>query len=142
VSGSEDALADLPEDARARLDGFARALERIHVDDLPLYVARTREPAHRRATETAELVAIESGLEDVVRVARHAMIEGLMQVYAGAQLRVSYAGINPVGGSGPVEQQVRVAESVADAVTALVLWERLDAADRGELVGLWSRLLP
>jgi hypothetical protein len=146
MTGSGEALdgrpADLPDDARTRLDAFARAVERIHVDDLPLHVERRRGGAHRRAVEAAELVAIENGLDGAVRAARHAMIEGLMRVYAAATLRVGYAGINAVGGGGPVEDRVRVAESVADAVTALVLWERLDAADRGELLGLWDRLLP
>jgi hypothetical protein len=137
-----DALDGLPDDARERLDAFARALERIHVDDLPLHVARRRQPRHRRAVETAELVAIESGLDGAIRRARHAMIEGVIREYAAAQIRVSFAGLNSVGGGGPVEERVRVAESIADAVTALVLWDRLDAAERGELVGLWERLLP
>jgi hypothetical protein len=136
------ALDGLPDDARERLEAFARALERIHVDDLPLHVARRRQPRHRRAVETAELVAIESGLDEAIRQARHAMIEGVIREYAAAQIRVSFAGLNAVGGGGPVEERVRVAESIADAVTALALWDRLDAADRGELVGLWERLLP
>jgi hypothetical protein len=135
-------LDHLPDDARQRLEAFARALERVAVDDLPLYVARPRQPRHRRAVETAELVAIESGLDGLVRSARHAMIEGVMREYASSQIRVSFAGLNPIGGGGPVDERVRVAESIADAVTALVLDERLDAAVRGELLGLWERLLP
>jgi hypothetical protein len=65
----------------------------------------------------------------------------VLRAYADASLRVSYAGLNPVGGA-PVEDRVRVAESIAEAVTALVLWDRLDADTRGELLGLWDRLLP
>lgn len=142
MSDAGDALAGLPDDARERLEAFTRALERIHVDDLPLHVARRRQPRHRRAVETAELVAIESGLDGVVRAARHAIIEGVLREFAAAQLRVSYAGLNSVGGGGPVEERVRILESLGEAVTAIVLGDRIDAADRGELLGLWERLLP
>lgn len=142
MSGPADALDRLPADARQRLDAFARALERIHVDDLPLHVARRRQPRHRRAVETAELAAVESGLVDPVTAARRAVLDGLFRMYADAQLRVSYVGLNPVGGGGSTEDRVRVAESVTEAVTALVLWDRLDADTRGELLGLWDRLVP
>ena len=41
---------------------------------------------------------------------------------------------------GSVDDRVRIAESLGDAVTALVLDDRLDADVRGELLGLWSRI--
>jgi hypothetical protein len=142
VTVADDALDRLPSDARDRLRSFVAALDRVHVDDLSLYVARRRQPRHRRAVEAAELVAAESGLRDVVAAARHAALDGLMRTYVDASLRVSYVGLNPVGGGGSVEDRVRVAESVSDAITAIVLGDRLDAHVRGELLGLWDRLLP
>jgi hypothetical protein len=142
VRRSGDALARLPADARKRLDAFAQALDRVHVDDLVLHVARRRQPRHRRAVETAELVAVESGLVDEVGAARHAILDQVMRVFADGQLRLSSFGLNPVVGLGPVDDRVRIAESLADAVTALILWERLDADTRAELLGLWDRLLP
>lgn len=141
MSTAGDALERLPADARGRLETFARALDRIHIDDLPLHVARRRQPRHRRAVETAELVAIESGLVDQVAAARRAILDQVLRAFADAGFRVSYVGLNPVGGA-PVEDRVRIAESIAEAVTALVLWDRLDADTRGELLGLWNRLLP
>jgi hypothetical protein len=36
---------------------------------------------------------------------------------------------------------LRIARSLGDAVTALVLGDRLAAADSAELPGLWDRLL-
>jgi hypothetical protein len=142
VSDPGEALDRLPTDARERLEAFARALDRIHVDDLSLHVARRRQPRHRRAVEAAELVGRESGLLDAVQAARRAVLDGVLRAYADAALRVSYVGINPVGGGGSVEDRVRVAESITDAVTGIVLWDRLDADVRGELLGLWDRLLP
>ncbi len=138
---ARDAIDALPDDARARVGAFAEALDRVHIDDLPLHVARRRQPRHRRAVETAELAATEAGLVPAIGAARRAVLDGVLRAYADASLRVSYAGLNPVGGA-PVEDRVRVAESIAEAVTALVLWDRLDADTRGELLGLWDRLLP
>jgi len=45
-------------------------------------------------------------------------------------------------GLGTTDDRVRVLRSLGDAVTALVLWDRLDDADRFELLGQWARLLP
>lgn len=141
MSTTGDALDGLPVEARKRLETFARALDRVHVDDLPVYVARRRQPRHRRAVEAAELVAIESGLVEQVSAARRVLLDRVLRAFADAGFRVSYVGLNPVGGA-PVEDRVRIAESIAEAVTAIVLWDRLDADTRGELLGLWDRLLP
>jgi hypothetical protein len=142
VTGAPDALDRLPEDARKGLDALARAIDRLAVDDLPLYVARRRQPRHRRAVETAELVAIESGLSGVVAAARTAMIEGVLRQMADRQFRVWVGGVAMAPDLGPVDQRVRIAESIGNAVTALVLGDRLDASDRAQLLGLWDRLLP
>jgi hypothetical protein len=137
-----DALDRLEPDARDRLQAFAAAVDRLAVDDLPLYVSRVRQPRHRRAVEAAELVAIENGLGDVVGAARTAMIEGVIRQMAERQFRVWVGGVAMAPDQGPVDQRVRIAESIAEAVTALVLGDRLDPADRAELLGLWDRLVP
>ena len=128
--------------ARARLDEFGQALERIHIDDLPLYAARQRQPDHRRAVEAAAVAARERGLEKAVDAARHALIDYMSRQYAAGQLRVTYVGMNTLTGLGSTEDQVRITRSLADAATALVLWDELDEVDRSELLGLWARLLP
>jgi hypothetical protein len=133
---------DRPPGARARLDVFGQALERIHTDDLPLYAARLRQPDHRRAVEAAAVAARERGLENAVDAARHALIDYMSRQYAASQLRVTYVGMNTLTGLGSAEDQVRITRSLADAATALVLWDELDEADRSELLGLWARLLP
>ena len=142
MTAAGDALDGLPHDARQRVAAFAAAIDRLAVDDLSLYVARVRQPRHRRAVETAELVAIESGLGAVVGAARKAMIEGVLRQMADGQFRVWVGGVAMAPDQGPVDQRVRIAESIADAVTALVLQDHLDEADRGELIGLWERVLP
>ena len=141
MSRPEDALDRHPADARQRLEALARAVDRIHVDDLVLHVARRRGPRHRRAVETAELVAVRNGLVEPIAAARRLILEGVLRSYANAGLRVGVAGVNPLGG-GAVDDRVRVAESLSEAKKALVLWDPLDADPRAELLGLWERLLP
>jgi hypothetical protein len=139
---SGDGLAGLPADARTRLDGFSRALDRLDIEDLPLYVARVRQPRHRRAVETAELVAIESGLVETVDAVRRVVMEQIIGRFGDSQFQVWVGGVKMAPNMGSVDERVQIARSLGDAVTAMVLGDRLEAHDLDELLGLWSRLLP
>ncbi len=136
----KDPLDSLPADARARLDRFATALERVPVDDLPLYAVRTHEPDHERAVDAARAVATASGLEVAVDAAREAIVHFVERAYGNAQLRVSWVGLNTAPGLGPTTDRVRVMQSIGDAVSGLVLWDGLNEADRAELLGAWANL--
>lgn len=136
----DDALAVLSAEARADLERFAFALERVHVDDLPLYAVRPRQPGHRRAVEAAALAARERGLEAAVDAAREAVIGYVSREYGAAGLRMTYAGISSGPGLGPTEDRVRVMQSIGDAVTAMALADAIDASDRAELLGAWARI--
>jgi hypothetical protein len=140
VSDLSAAFDRLPEDARKRLEAFGRAIDHVHVDDLALYVARVRQPRHRRAVEAAELAATEAGLAEPLRAAREMAITSLMRTFAERQLRVWIGGVNMAPTLGPTDERIRIAESIADAVTAVALDGVLDADDRAELLGLWTRL--
>lgn len=140
MSDPSAAYGRLPEDARKRLEAFGRAIDHLHVDDLALYVARVRQPRHRRAVEAAELAATNAGLAEPLRAAREMAISSLMRTFAERQLRVWIGGVNMSPNLGPTDERIRIAESVADAVTAVALDGVLDADDRAELLGLWARL--
>jgi hypothetical protein len=135
-------LDGLPAAARARLEQFSRALERVHVDDLPLYAVWARQPDHRRAVESAALAIREAKLDKALEAARSAVIEYVGRTYAGAQFRTSWVGLNTAPGLGPTDDRVRVMRSIGDAVVALVAWDSLDGVDREELLGAWAKLLP
>jgi hypothetical protein len=134
-----DELDRLPADTRAGLNEFSRALARLHVEDLVLYVASARQPRHRRAVETAEIIAIEVGLVGAVEAARRVIIEQIVRAFAVNQFQ---GWIDMAPNLGSLDDRVVIARSVGEAVTALVLGDRLDADTRGELLGLWDRLLP
>ena len=142
TDGDTAALDTLPTTTRARLNLFARALSDIPVDQLPMHVARD-DRRRVQAVETAELVAIEHGLEPAVTAARRVMIEAIGREYAQSQLRISgIFGVNMAPSMGPTGDRVRVARSLGEAVTAIVLEDHLDPEDHAELLGLWDRLLP
>lgn len=136
-----DALERLPAGARARLDEFSKALERVHVDDLPLYAFRPRQPDHRRAVEAAALAIREAGLDEPLEAARSVVMEYVGRAYATAQFRTSWLGLNSAPGLGPTDDRVRVMRSIGEAVSALVAWDSIDEPDRAELLGAWAKLL-
>ena len=140
MSDRPEAFERLPADARKRLDAFGRAVDGVHVDDLALYVARVRQPRHRRAVEAAELAATTAGLGEPLRAAREMVIASLMRTFADRQLRVWAGGVAMAPNLGPTDERIRIAESIADAATAVVLDGILDSDVRAELLGLWVRL--
>jgi hypothetical protein len=116
------------------------ALERIEVGDLALYAVRPDEVAHARAVAAATEVARERHLGPQVDAARAAAIDYVTRAYQRAIMRVSYVGPTTATGFGAANDQVHVMQSLADAVTAVVLDDALDEADRAELIGAWSAL--
>jgi hypothetical protein len=131
----------LPPDAQERLERFGRALERLSVEDLQLYSVRQHEPDHGRAVAGAAAAATEAGLDDEIDGAREAIVSYLGRAYGNAQLRTSWIGLNSAPSLGPTADRVRVLRSAGEAVSAIVLWERLDDADRAELLGAWANLI-
>jgi hypothetical protein len=141
VAESADPLDSLPRDARARLIGFMNALERINVGELTMYAVRQREAERDRAVAAAAEVARERRLEPQIEAARAAVIDCVTHAYQNAMMRISYVGPTTATGFGPADDRVRVMRSLADAVTAVVLDDALDEADRAELMGAWDGLL-
>jgi hypothetical protein len=117
------------------------ALERINVGELTMYAVRQREDEHARAVAAAAELARERHLEPQLEAARSAVIDYVTLAYQNAMMRISYVGPTTATGFGPADDRVRVMRSLADAVTAVVLDDALDEADRAELVGAWDGLL-
>ena len=136
-----DAIERLPADARRRLQAFAGALERIRLEDLPLYAVRSDEPAHGEAVERGQSAAAVGGLDGAVEEAREGLDSYLERVYANAQFRNSGAALQ-WGTLGTTDERLRITRSLGDAAAGLVLWDALDETDRAELLGEWAKLLP
>ena len=131
----------LPRDARARLVGFMTALERINAGDLTLYAVRVRDAEHDRAVAAAAEAAHARHLQPQLEAARAAVIDYVTHAYQVGMMRDGYVGPTTSTGFGRTDDRVRAMRSLADAVTAVVLDDALDDADRAELMGAWDGLM-
>jgi hypothetical protein len=135
-------LAALPADTRERFDAFTTALERINVGDMSLYAIPGDEAEMQQARDRAHSVARELGLEPALEAARQEVLESVAEGYREAAARLGYEGTAPTVGFGPDDDRLRVMQSLADAVMAIVLGDSLDESDRAELLGAWDGVLP
>jgi hypothetical protein len=141
VPDRNDPGAALPADARQRLDAFTAALERINVGDMSLYAIPGDEAEMDRARQAAHRVARELGLEPALEAARHEVLGFVAEDYRDTASGLGYVGAGPSVGFGADDDRLRVMQSLADAVMAIVLDDALDEADRDELLGAWDELL-
>jgi hypothetical protein len=137
-----DPRASLPADARARFDAFTAALERIDVGAMSLYAIPGNEAEMERAREAARAIARERGLESALDGARQEVLAFVAEDYRETSAGLGYlGGTSPTVGFGAGDDRLRVMQSLADAVMAVVLGDALDPGDRDELMGAWDGLL-
>jgi len=141
VPDRDDALAALPADARERFDALMAALERVNVGDLSLYAVPVDEAEAELARAAAHDVARERGLEPALEAARHDVLEFVAEDYRETAAGLGYVGSGPTVGFGADDDRLRVMQSLADAVIAIVLDDALDEGDRAQLIGAWDGLL-
>ena len=131
-----DPLNALPADARARFDAFTEALERIDVGAMSLYAIPGDEAEMEQAREAARAVARERGLEPALDAARQEVLAFVSEDYRETSAGLGYlGGTSPTVGFGAGDDRLRVMQSLADAVMAVVLDDALDPDDRAELLG-------
>jgi hypothetical protein len=135
-----DPIASLPAPIRERLERFSLNVERIDIDQLPMYAARPLGSDHRRTIDDADLVAIESGREDAVGAVRSTALDYVNRKFVQAQFRPTWAGLAWVS-AGTVDDRMRIANSLGEAMIAVALWDVLDEADRDEMLGPWASLV-
>jgi len=141
VPDAGDPLNALPADARARFDAFTEALERIDVGAMSLYAIPGDEAEMEQAREAARAVARERGLEPALDAARQEVLAFVSEDYRETSAGLGYlGGTSPTVGFGAGDDRLRVMQSLADAVMAVVLDDALDPDDRAELLGAWDDL--
>jgi len=133
-------VAELPAPAGAALDAFLDRVERQRAEDLLPMAARPLDPtAHAGALERAREVAHRVGLEPAVRDARSMMDDWVLRLFNRSNVQPGWVEAN-WGRPGTIEDRANLAESLGEAVTAIILGDELDAADRDELLGVWAEL--
>jgi hypothetical protein len=137
----QDPLARLPRRVRERLEDLAIALEAVPAEQIALLGARPiDETRHQQARDSADEIAAGYGWSDAVRAARAAPMAWLDHQLPDSMTWPMSSGARsqPVT---TVADRVRIAQSLADAVRAVALWDDLNEDDRDELVGPWAVLI-
>ena len=109
---------------------------------MSLYAIPGDEAEMERAREAARAVARERGLEPALEEARQEVLAFVAEDYRETSAGLGYlGGTSPTVGFGAGDDRLRVMQSLADAVMAVVLDDALDPDDRAELIGAWDGLL-
>jgi hypothetical protein len=95
-----------------------------------------------RARKAARSVARERGLGPALEAARQEVVAFVAEDYRETSAGLGYlGGTSPTVGFGAGDDRLRVMQSLADAVMAVVLDDALNPDDRAELIGAWGDLL-
>jgi hypothetical protein len=109
---------------------------------MSLYAIPGDEAEMEQAREAARAVARERGLEPALDAARQEVLSFVTEDYRETSAGLGYlGGTSPTVGFGAGDDRLRVMQSLADAVMAVVLDDALDPDDRAELLGGWDDLL-
>ena len=124
------------------LQAFLERVERLRVEELLVRAARPiDEAAHATAREAAADAARFAGLDNAVRDARRTIDEWVIGLFNRSTAQPGWFEAN-WGRPGTTEDRANLAHSLGEAVTAILLADRLDPADRDELLGAWADLVP
>ena len=123
------------------LDTFLERVERQRLEDLLPRAARPLDEAEhdgavRRAAETAR----DSSLEARVRDAERTVDGWVIRLFNRSTVQPGWFEAN-WGRPGTTGDRANLAQSLGEAVT-VILGDRLDPADRDELIGAWADLVP
>ena len=124
------------------LEAFLQRVERLRIEEM---LARAAHPAddatHVVALEAAADAARFSGLDRAITDARRAIDDGVVELFNRSTVQPGWVEAN-WGRPGTTEDRANLAHSLGEAATAILLGDRLDPADRDELLGAWADLVP
>jgi hypothetical protein len=130
----------LPADVRRRLVQFLQQLDRLRVEDLPMFATRPLDQAgYDESVTAATRAAFDSGRRAMLDEMHRSADRWLDQRYFGRFFQPEWAGLS--AGTGTALDQAHLHRSLHDAISALVLWDFLDDVYRGHLIGTWSALM-
>jgi hypothetical protein len=134
-------VAELPRTATAALDRFASRLERLRIEDLPLYATRPIDRAAERiAQDEADRLARETNRTAAIDRATASAVDWVSRLYSRQQNYPEWVGATWGRATGTADDRVEVARSLSRAITAIALDDVLDETTRDDLLGAWAAL--
>jgi hypothetical protein len=134
------ALAGLRPEERKRLEQFALAFERLDASSYPMFAEQVVSDEVFAAQDRALELLGSGARKSAVRAAIDAFVDAGTRAYSE---RMSLTDTFLLYQSLPdrAEDRVKFLTTVERAVVGLILWEELDADERGALLGPWGALL-
>ena len=127
--------------AGERLEAFARALDRVRVDDLLAFAASPfDEDALYRARAEAETAARRTGRGPSIAEAGGRVEAYVLTLFNASTLQPGWMEAN-WGRPGSAADRAQLARSLRDAVTAISLEDVLTDGAAAALIGPWAALL-
>jgi hypothetical protein len=124
------------------VERFFERVERQRAEDLLPRAARPLDAAaHEAALERANEVAQDAGEAATIRDAQRTIDDWVIRLFNRSNVQPGWWEAN-WGRPGTTGDRANLAQSLGEAVTALILGERLDPSDRDELLGAWADLAP
>jgi hypothetical protein len=131
----------LPTAVRQRLEAFADALESISTEEMTLLGARPLDTeTHERARAAADERIQWHGWQQAVFSMRHDLLQWMIRRFSQVPRSevIPFAGVTD---NLRVADELRIGQSLADALRAIVVWEEIDEGYRDELLGAWSAVV-
>jgi hypothetical protein len=131
----------LPSVVSQRLEAFTRALESISIQQLTLLGARPLDTeTHEHARAAADERIQWHAWQDAVLSMRHDLLQWMIRRFSQVPRSevLPFAGVSD---SLHVADELRIGQSLADALRAIVVWDEIDDGYRDELLGAWSALV-
>lgn len=137
----DDPLRRLPRAEQDRIARFIGRLERVPIEVMLTLAARPLDAeAHAAAVARAEDEARVTSRTDALERVRADAGAWVIRLYNSSTNQPGWMEAN-WGRPGTTRDRANLATSLTEALTALVLWDRLDEADRDELLGPFAALL-
>jgi hypothetical protein len=122
----------------AALNAFWSRLERLRVEDMLALAARPLDAAaHAEALGRAADAAEQAGLTDTIAEATVGVDDWVVRLFNRSTSQPGWYEAN-WGRPGSTGDRANLAASLSEVVVALVLGDRIDDADRDELLGAWG----
>ncbi|MCI0346048.1 MAG: hypothetical protein L0221_11495 [Chloroflexi bacterium] len=136
----EDALDRLPRPARERLARFAAEFEMLDAREYTLFGTVPEDiEALERAMAAADAALGLGSRREAVRAAVSAFVDAASIGYSN-RLALPDTLLLFQSLADRAEDRVRLIASLERAVVALALWDELDSADLGALIGPWAEV--
>jgi hypothetical protein len=141
VPDRNEQILRLPANVRQRLEAFAQAIDDVPPIELAMFGTRPSDAeAHDRARADADEIAAWHGWREGLETARERSVAWLEQRLDASPHEGYWTGLRSDVALRP-EDRLLIAQSLADAVRAIALWDLLDESDRDELLGPWAGLV-